>query len=392
MLNNYSRQQFDTKRYNDFDVRLDFNASPRDMLFARYSYQMDNDEKDALARYVGLPSGFGSGDNNTHPRGVGGGYTHIFGANAVNEFRFGLLAPILQLHQSFRGHSVFGQPRHSECEPQLLVGWRRADRQRNDGEILGYTGDGGPYEVPQLTPSSSWIPVGFWTHGKNTFKFGTNLIFREVDFFQGDYRSKGFFNISGNGADYTGYEVSELLAAFVDNYCIANPLGVYHTRNFENGFFAQDDWKVSPRLTLNLGLRYDVITWPYEEDNRQSNFDIASGKLLVAGVGGNSRSLINTNRGNLGPRLGFAYSPTVWYRQAPPLRGGYGIFYFHDRGGVGNQLSNNPDFNGASSFSSSSQNLSHYVHRAEPATLKTPPDNLNTDATSPRTLRQFRCE
>lgn len=372
VLNNYGREQFDNKRYNDFDVRMDYNASDKDILFARYSYQMDNDTKDT--RYVGLPSGFGAGDNNTHPRGVAGGWTHIFSSNAVNEFRFGYSRPFYSYINPYEGVAfsanlgILNANRSSLLGGGALIGgW--------DTEI-GYTGDGGPYEVPQH--SFQFLDAVSWTHGKHTFKYGANILFREVDFFQGDYRSKGFFNIAGQGSDYTGYEVSELLAAFVDNYSVANPLGFFHTRSFENGFFAQDDWRLSQRLTLNLGLRYDILSWPYEENNRQSNFDISSSKLLVAGVGGNSRSLIDTNYGNLGPRVGFAYD--LFGNGKTSLRGGYGVFYFLDRGGVGNQLSNNPDFNGASSFPSSQGYRITFSGQNYP--ILSPADNLNTHATA----------
>lgn len=379
VLNNYGREQFDTKRYNDFDGRLDWNASAKDLVFARYSYQMDNDKKDT--RYVGLPSGFGAGDNDTHPRGVAGGWTHIFGPNAANDFRFGYSRPFYSYINPYEGEpfsanlGILNANRNALLGGGALIGGY-------DGEI-GYTGDGGPYEVPQH--SFQFLDSVTLTKGHHTFKYGANILFREVDFFQGDYRSKGYFFIAGQGADYTGYEVSELLAAFVDTYSIANPLGFYHTRSWENGFFAQDDWRMTPRLTLNLGLRYDVLTWPYEEDNRQSNFNIDSGKLLVAGVGSNSRSLIRTNWGNVGPRAGFSYD--LFGNGKTAIRGGYGIYYFLDRGGVGNQLSNNPDFNGASSYPSSQGYRIHLDGQNYP--ISNPVDNLNTHATAPLPSANF---
>src|SRR5262249_16713823 len=108
--------------------------------------------------------------------------------------------------------------------------------------------------------------------------------------------------------------------------------------------FAQDDFRITPRLTLNLGLRYDVLTWPVEVENPQANFDLVTGALIVAGSTGASRALIPIAYHTFGPRLAFAYQLTDDAK--PILRDGYGLFYFVDRGGIANQLAQNPPFAG----------------------------------------------
>ena len=370
VLNNYSNVQVQGNHYNDFDARIDYALNGSNLLFARYSYAQDDEF--LTTRYVGLPSGFGSGNNNTHPRGVAAGFDHTFTPNLINEFRFGYSRPYFGYINPQEGTPVSANLGIVNANRNALLGGG-ALIGGYDSQI-GYTGDGGPYQVPQK--AFQYFDALSYVRGRHTLKAGATVIQRQVNFFQGDYRSKGFFFFQGGGGDYTGYEVSEMLAAFADNYSIANPTGYYQTRSMENGFFVQDDWKASKKLTLNLGLRYDLFTSPYEMNNRQSNFDIASGTLKPAAVGGNSRSLIDTNFNNFAPRFGMAYD--VYGTGKTVVRGGYGIYYFLDRGGIGNVLSNNPEFNGASQYTSQQGYRVTFTGQAP-----TKFDNNNIDATAP---------
>lgn len=106
--------------------------------------------------------------------------------------------------------------------------------------------------------------------------------------------------------------------------------------------FAQDDWRINRRLTLNAGLRYELFTPYYELNNRMANFDPFSGRILLAGRDGNSRSLVDTDRNNFAPRIGAAFD--LFGNGRTVVRGGWGLFYSLDRGGIANQLTQNPPF------------------------------------------------
>jgi hypothetical protein len=332
VVQNYEANPSQTQRFDDFDVRLDANITAKDTAFARYSYGQDILQIDS--QLPKLPSGFGAGYNPTHPRGLAIGETHVISPNLVNEARFGYIRPYYAYINPFDNVAL---------ATQLGIPGANTSMEGGLGIInSGFTeaGDAGPYEVPQKT-----IQVAdsiSWTKNNHTFKFGADIMHHQVKYFQIP-AAKGQWNYANN---FTGYSGADVLAGFVNDFEAGAgvPQGFIDTRNWYSGFFAQDDWKVNRRLTVNLGMRWEEFTHPIEANNNQSNFDLATLTLLVAGKNGNSRALVGNQANNFGPRIGFAYDLTG--KGTMSLRGGYGIFYFQERGGGGNGLWSNPDFNG----------------------------------------------
>ena len=111
-------------------------------------------------------------------------------------------------------------------------------------------------------------------------------------------------------------------------------------RHWATSFFVQDDWKVTSRLSMNLGLRYDFITPALEANNRQANFDPTTGTLVNATDGSlEDRGLVEPDKNNFAPRVGVVYQVT----DSMVVRGGYGIFYnLFDRIGSEDQIAFNP--------------------------------------------------
>jgi outer membrane receptor protein involved in Fe transport len=350
LTNNYTTNRNRITDFNDFDIRADYNISTKDSAFVRYSYGNENLTTTSL--FPALPAGFGSGTNPTKPWSAVFEETHLFTNNLINEFRVGYIhqdygyVPPFQNEPLSANLGIVNANVNAQNQPDPALGGGALIGGFNTQ--LAYTGDFGLYDVPQDT----WQETDnlSWVKGKHTFKFGADIIRRQVDLFR-PLTGKGYFDMCGNGnnpASITGYEVTDLLVGFVCSYSEGPVLGYSETRNWELGFYGQDDWKVTRRLTLNLGLRWDILTWPVEKFNHQANFNINTGALEIAGQNGNSRSFVPVSYHNFAPRIGFAYDLSGDGKTK--VSGGYGIFYFVDRGGISNQLAQNPPFSGQSTF------------------------------------------
>jgi len=339
--NNYLDNQSETNKYNTFDIRLDWNASSKDLAFARFSY--DNSVNAKTSEFTNLPAGGGTGTNPTHARGWDFGYTHIFSDKIVNEAHiaynrdnYGYTPPMYGDYVSKNLGIVNANINQETTGGALIGGWK--------GD-LEYTGDYGLYSVPQntyeLTDSMTW------ERGKHSIKFGGTLMRRQVEYFN-PQEGKGYFWIDSGTVDFTGFEISELLAGGMDDYELGSQSGYFANIGQEDGLFVQDDWRFNHKLTLNLGLRWDLLTHPYEAHDQQAAFNVTTGTVMEANKNGISRSIIAQDYHAFGPRAGFAYD--VFGNNKTVVRGGIGLFYFLDYGGIGNQLGEQLPFAGHSDY------------------------------------------
>ncbi len=183
--------------------------------------------------------------------------------------------------------------------------------------VTGVVPLGAPTNVPRGRVSSAFQIVDnvSWTRGSHAFKFGGEYRRAIVDSYA-DQLARGRINFN-NLADF--------LAGVVSTSGTALLRGATRRETFTNnfGFFAQDDWKVTPRLTLNLGLRYEYLGVLQEKENRLSNFLPDRGLVRVGEAG--LKNVWNPDYNNFGPRFGFAYD--AFGKGRTVVRGAVGMYY-----------------------------------------------------------------
>jgi hypothetical protein len=325
LKNNYLVNPDSTNSVNQGDLRLDHQFSSS-RVFLRASYSKST--RFLEPPLPGLANGgdYGTGDSDSTTWGGALGFTHVFSSNVVNELRVGF-----NRVKGSDGTTAGGQ---QAPPPELTV-----PGVENDPAIAGvtafspggYSQLGDPEFIPTytLTQELQISDTLSLVRGRHSIKTGFQLRKSYFDLFQipqprGKFSFSGEFTQDPDHNDDTGDPLADALLGYSSQIDISN---ITQTRNRTPvfGVFFQDDFKVDSSLTLNLGLRWDYTGPTVEADDRQSNFDYETGQLLIANQDGNSRGLIDVDKLNFAPRLGFAWTP--WKDGKTVFRGGYGIFY-----------------------------------------------------------------
>jgi hypothetical protein len=187
------------------------------------------------------------------------------------------------------------------------------------------------------------------TRGRHMMKTGTNILREQMNFFYaGNNGRSGFMDFGGrftaaNAINPAGKLVGEadFVLGLPDQFGRGLSNGTWGQRSTIYGIYFQDDWRVTNNLTLNLGLRWEYHTPIIEIRDRQTNFGLFSGVVEPAGQNGNSRALYNAYKKDFQPRIGFAYNPDMLSKKLV-IRGAYTISSYMEGTGTNLRLPLNP--------------------------------------------------
>jgi hypothetical protein len=315
------------KRYQyqtNYDVRLDHKISASNAIFARYSVNDVFTVTPSPALPPKVVAGLlidGQNDVDGYSpqldRNIQLNFNHTFTPNLVM-----LLGAGWTFIQNFSYPPNYGlNPNTAFGEPGINYNAACCSALGgvtfNAGGVSGF-GAGRPGFVPLLTKDNTYQINGaiFYNLGRQSLKAGAALIRRHANNFQ---ETNGMGNIG-----FTNGAPGLLTGAFSSAVRINNPFGPTLYRVWEPSVFLQDDWRVSQKLTLNLGIRWDMFTPFVEKNNHIANWLWDKGQV-VAGVNGANRSAgVNLTTTNYQPRVGFAFNPHT----GTVLRGGFGLASF----------------------------------------------------------------
>lgn len=354
---NYSvTRERDTLRHQ-IDTRIDQSFSTNSKVYVRYSLtKLDAQNPGPFDPPIIGSSFFQQARKDQTAHNVAVGHSQVLGANRVNELRLGynrisddLLPFVTDVTAAQFGFKGVPEVPGVTGLPRVSIGGFADLGEANFLPNFKIS------EVAQAGDTFSFL------RGRHAIKAGANYRFIR-SFFNISGTAKGFYNFGGGFTQDpqrragTGSGLADFMLGIPSSASLSTMLQGDIRWHYLAGF-AQDDWRLTDRLTLNLGLRYELFTHPYEQNDRQANLLLDQLKLIYPNNtvppsipreftttipdGVSPRALMRLDTNNLAPRLGFAFKAS----DRLVLRGGAGIFYGdHPVVGASGRLPSSPPF------------------------------------------------
>ena len=355
-FDDYTRNVPDLKTNHNLVVRGDVQLSAKDTIFVRGSEIRSSEIADNTLPAPAQPPA----DRVVNSAGIGTGYTRTFGATLVNEFRFSWTRVTINQDETTPLDEIVPgllDPTIKHGTPTLNVtGFAAIGAQPGSLGNSPLVKSSGVWDLSDNVSKSA---------GRHMLKFGMDLQAIRPSTYaalngRGSLGFTGVFSQDPQNRSKTGSPVADLMLGDANSLATGTVADAVERGKY-GGWYFQDQWAVTGSLTLNLGLRYELFFPFVETQNHMANFilnpaDPNFGKLVLAGMNGQSRSLLTMDYHDWAPRVGFAWRvPGV---KGLVIRSAYGIFHAQDQGnGVTSRMTNNPPFYGYGSVSIASNQL-----------------------------------
>jgi hypothetical protein len=331
--NNYFSSPVQRENNTTMDVRIDHHFSSNDTFFGRYSRNQLSSKFPSFFPDKNGTNGVGAGfiaggtfpgTNDTLAQGVQLNYTHVFSPQLLMELRTG-----------FSRISIQSLPYHYGTNIGNKMGVANANYDQYSSGMPSLHFDSGAVDlgdqiaIPILNISNTYQYNGTVTYnrGSHNMRMGAALVRRQLNYLQEGTPSGWFW--------FTG--LPELLKGTPWMIQRRNQLKYQYLREYEPNAWFQDDWRATPWLTLNLGLRWDVFTPWVEKNYERANFNPAILDMILA-TANDATAGIKADYKDFAPRFGF--SAQLGHNMV--LRGGYGLAYFPADYAFGIQMTNIP--------------------------------------------------
>ncbi len=340
VANNYLSNPVEPNNTDQGDVRIDHRVSDKDSLFARFSMSDQTLTPPAAIPPPLSAAAFSSGDWTNNTRTAVFSETHIFSPRVISEFRAGytrLRTERLQFNSGENLSATIGIPG---------IPFTDGNGGLPRFGVSGLTNFGSATYQPtrEFENVYHFIETVTVIKGRHTMKFGAewkpivNFSILQPPTPRGRLNFNGNFTRDSADRNNTGMAFADFALGRVNSAQLSS----FINDTFQQPgyfFYAQDDIKLTSKLTLNIGLRYEFISMPTERRDAEASYNIATGALDIANgrkdalpasffpqipVNRNApRQLVPQDRNNFGPRVGFAYQLT----KKTVIRSGFGIFY-----------------------------------------------------------------